>query len=70
MQSRPPNGGLPLWALLLIVFLLLGLMIFNVIWDATHPDYESASVSLMIGGIIGSVIALDANAKNKGGGDK
>lgn len=70
MPPPSPKGGLPLWALLLILLPLLGLLIFNVIWDATHTDYESVSVSLMLGGIMATAVALDQNAKNKGGDDQ
>lgn len=65
----PTQHHLPLWARLGILGSLLGLLIFNVLWDALHTDYEGAGISLMLGGFVGGAIALDQNARNKDGND-
>lgn len=60
-MSTPSPHGLPLWARLSILGVLLALLVYNV---AIRGD--SALSLLIAGGLIGA-IGLDQNARNRGG---
>lgn len=55
------NGGLPLWARLTILGVLLALLVFNV---ASKGD---SALSLLIGGGLFAAIGIDQNTRNRGG---
>ena len=50
---------LPLWFRLTVLGLLTGLLIVHLLYDMTHLDYEGATTTLMLGGIVGASIGLD-----------
>lgn len=52
-------SDLPLWFRIGALLVLLALLVFNLVWDATHAEYEGAGATLMLGGVIGAAIGLD-----------
>lgn len=62
MSTRGPGGnGFPMWMNIIVVFVLLGLLGWNVV--AVGP--EAYPTSVMLGTLLGGYLALDRNIKRK-----
>lgn len=70
MPKEPPpdSQGLPRWLRLTIVLTCLAAMVAHIAYDAAASAYEGASISLMLGGIVGSALGLNEYLRNRGGG--
>lgn len=42
-----------------IIVAFAAFLLWHVAYDATHPDYEGLSTSLMFGGIVGAALSIN-----------
>lgn len=60
-------ADLPLWFRLGVLGVVTALLIFNVVWDATHVEYEGISNGIMLAGLIAAGIGIDRLSAGRGG---
>ena len=60
-------ADLPLWFRLGVLAVVTALLIFNVVWDATHVEYEGISIGIMLAGLIAAGIGIDRLSAGRGG---
>lgn len=68
-ETPEHRGGLPRWMRVGIVGSFAVGLLTHIAYDATSQTYEGASVSLMLGGVVGAALSLDEYLRRGGGGD-
>ena len=64
--SPQQQEGLPRGLRIVLVSGSFALMVGHVIYDAVVAAYEGASVSLMLGGLVGTALGFNEWLRNKG----
>lgn len=59
---------LPRWFRMLIIGAFAATLVAHIVIDAYLDDYEGASVSLMLGGVVGTALGVNEYLRGRGGG--
>lgn len=66
--EQPQRSDLPLWLRICGVIGSFTLMAGHIAYDAAVDSYEGASISLMLGGLVGATLGVNEFLRNRGGG--
>ena len=66
-MTEDPND-LPLRFRVLIIGVLAATLVVHIFVDAFNKSYEGASVSLMLGGVVGTPLGVNEYLRGRGGG--
>lgn len=72
-DDKPPGrpSGAPLVPRPAVTLIALGItagLLWNIVFDATHADYEGAKVTIFLGTIVFFVLGFDVSKWFRGGG--
>jgi hypothetical protein len=66
--EQQPSGDYPMWLRILLVVGSFVTMLAHIVYDAVTETYEGASISLMLGGLVGTALGFNEWLRNRGGG--
>jgi Ca2+/H+ antiporter len=66
--TEDPKNDLPLKFRVLVIGALAVTLIAHIFVDAFNKSYEGASVSLMLGGVVGTALGVNEYLRGRGGG--
>lgn len=66
--QQPESTDLPKWLRISLVSGSFVLMVVHIGYDAATKAYEGASISLMLGGLVGTALGFNEFLRNRGGG--